>query len=71
LFNRNISTKNTKFIRIDVKDFYLSTELDDYEYMRIKQNYFFKEVIDEYNLKELVNDGWVHMEIRKGMYGLS
>ena len=24
----------------------------------------------EYNLKELVVDGWIYVEIRKGMYGL-
>jgi len=36
----------------------------------MKLDDFPQEVIDEYNLKELANDGWVYMEIRKGMYGL-
>jgi hypothetical protein len=29
-----------------------------------------REVIDKYNLLELAYDGWVYIEIQKGMYGL-
>jgi hypothetical protein len=28
------------------------------------------EVIEQYNLKSISIDGWVYLEIRKGMYGL-
>jgi hypothetical protein len=31
---------------------------------------FPEEIVDKYNLKALTFDGWVYIEIRKGMYGL-
>jgi hypothetical protein len=31
---------------------------------------FAEEIVDKYNLDALALDGWVHIEIRKGMYGL-
>jgi hypothetical protein len=31
---------------------------------------FHKEIIQKYNLNALAVDGWVYIEIRKGMYGL-
>jgi hypothetical protein len=31
---------------------------------------FPKEIIQNYNLNALAVDGWVYIEIRKGMYGL-
>jgi hypothetical protein len=31
---------------------------------------FPEEIVDKYNIKALDVDGWVHIEIRKGMYGL-
>jgi hypothetical protein len=42
-----------------------------YEYMKIHLSKIPDEVIDEYNLRSLANpNGWVYMEIRKGMPGL-
>ena len=39
--------------------------------MRIKITDIPDEIIDEYNLRELVTpDGWVYIEISRGMYGL-
>jgi hypothetical protein len=31
---------------------------------------FPEEIVDKYNLKALAIDGWVYIEMRKGMYGL-
>jgi hypothetical protein len=31
---------------------------------------FPEEIIQKYNLNDLAVDGWVYIEIRKGMYGL-
>jgi hypothetical protein len=31
---------------------------------------FPEEIVDKYNLKAVAFDGWVYIEIRKGMYGL-
>ena len=39
--------------------------------MRIKLTNFPQEIIDEYNLNDIVNsNGWIHMEIRKALPGL-
>jgi hypothetical protein len=38
--------------------------------MKILLSRFPEEIIKKYNLKALAVDGWVYIEIRKGMYGL-
>jgi len=54
----------------DVKNFYLNTPLDRPEYMRIPLTHIPDEIIKEYGLRELARDGYVYVEINKGMYGL-
>ena len=56
---------------IDVKDFYLNTPMKQYEYMHLKITHIPEEVIEHYNLRDIVTeDGYVYCEIQKGMYGL-
>ncbi len=56
---------------LDVKDFYLNTPMVRYEYVWIKNDDIPDEIIVEYNLGYKVsNDGHIHVEIQKGMYGL-
>ena len=38
--------------------------------MRLHISLIPEEIIIKYNLRELAVDGWVHIEIQKGMYGL-
>ena len=70
LFNSTISTPGAKFMCADVKNFYLNTPMERYEYMRIHIKLIPPEIIEEYNLLELVHNDYVYIEIRKGMYGL-
>jgi hypothetical protein len=49
---------------------YLETPLDRYEYMKMPIALFPADIIDHYGLNNTVLDGYVYMEIRKGMYGL-
>ena len=71
LFNSVISTKGARCVMLDVKDFYLNTPMKRYEYMQIKITDMPEEVIEHYKLREIVTeDGYVHCEIQKGMYGL-
>jgi hypothetical protein len=71
LVNSVISTKNAKMLTLDLKDFYLNTPMERYEYARIKLADIPDDVIKHYNLNELVEpDGYVHIRIEKGMYGL-
>jgi len=71
LFNSVISTKNAKFLGIDLKDFYLNTPMNRYKYTFIPVTMIPPEIMEEYKLKDLVHNGMVLSEIRKGMYGLS
>ena len=70
LFNSVISDTMAKFMGLDIKNYYLGTPLDQYEYMRFRWEDIPDEIKREYNLQELVVDGWIYVEIRKGMYGL-
>jgi len=56
----------------DLKDFFLSSNMNTYQYMRIHRRYIPQEVIDEYELTDDHFDarGYAYLEIRKGMYGL-
>ena len=43
----------------------------DFEYMKLPLIMFPKEIIEQYNLKDLVASyGYVYMEIKKGISGL-
>ena len=71
MFNSIISTPNAKFMTIDIKDFYLMTPMDRFEYLRMKLELFPQDIIEEYGLRDKVDtDGNVFCEVRRGMYGL-
>ena len=70
LRNSVISTKDARFAGADIKNMYLETPLDRYEYMKMPIALFPDDIIDHYRLKEKALEGYVYMEIRKGMYGL-
>ena len=44
--------------------------MDRYEYMKLSLACIPDEIIDQYNLNTLSSDGWVYLEIHKGMPGL-
>jgi hypothetical protein len=69
--NSVISTPGAKYACFDVKKFYLNMPMDRPEYVRIKIKDVPDEIIKEYNLCEMVdNDGYLYVEVKKGMYGL-
>jgi hypothetical protein len=70
IFNSVISTKNGRFMTMNIKDFYLNTPVSRFEYMRIPVSLIPKAIFGQYNLGPLVQDGFVYVEIRKGMFGL-
>ena len=70
MWNSVISTPGAKYACADVKNFYLETPLNRYEYMRMPINLIPQEIIDLYDLAPKVKNGYVYMEIQKGMYGL-
>jgi hypothetical protein len=70
LINSTLSTKDASMMMMDIKNYYLGTPLPQFEYMNMLLSRFPQEIIQKYNLNALAINGWVYIEIRKGMYGL-
>jgi hypothetical protein len=70
LINSTLSTQEAKMMMTDIKHYYLGTPLPTYEYMRLPMTILPLDIIEKYNLTRLAVNGWVYLEIRKGMYGL-
>ncbi len=68
--NSVISTPDAQFAGANIKNMYLKTPLNWYEYMRMPLNLFPDNIVDHYNLRRKTKNGFVYMEIQKGMYGL-
>jgi hypothetical protein len=69
LINSTLSTEDADMM-MDIKNYYLGTPLPRFEYMKMQLSRFPEEIIQKYNLNALAVNGWVYIEIRKGMYGL-
>jgi hypothetical protein len=69
--NSVISTKGARYCTIDPNDFYLMTPMAHPEYMRIKLKDLPAEFVELYTLTNMVDsDGYIHIKIQKGIYGL-
>ncbi len=65
MLNNVISMPNAKFMTIDIKDFYLMTPMEQYEYFRMKLELFPPDIIEEYGLRNKVDtDGNVFCEVQ-------
>jgi hypothetical protein len=70
LINSTLSTEDATMMMMDINNYYLGTPLPRFEYMIILLSCFPKNIFLKYNLNALAVEGWVYIEIRKGMYGL-
>jgi hypothetical protein len=70
LINSTLSTEKAAMMMMDIKKYYLGTPLPRFEYMNMLLSRFPEEIVQKYNLNALAVDGWVYIEIRKGMYSL-
>ena len=70
LFNSVISTPGACFLTLNLKNFYLRTPFPEARYMILKIDILQEEIIEKYNLRNIVHNGWVYFKIKKGMYGL-
>ena len=53
-----------------IKDFYLNTDMDEYEYMWLSQCISPQDFIDENQIEHLFINNRIIVKIRKGVYGL-
>ena len=70
VWNSVISTDDARYLCLDIKNFYLGTPMDRFEYMKMPLSIFPQATIDQYNLNEHAKNGFVYLEIRKAIYGL-
>ncbi|GAX14227.1 hypothetical protein FisN_1Hu418 [Fistulifera solaris] len=70
LINSVLSTPNAQAMSMDLKDFYLTANLDEYEYIRVPVYLIPDFIIDLYQLHDKIHNGFLYVEVRKGMYGL-
>jgi hypothetical protein len=72
LLNSVVSTPGARFVTIDIKDFYLNTPMDCFEYMKLKLNNLPENFIDRYQLEPKADQNRQdYFKVRKGMYGLT
>ena len=55
---------------LDIKNFYLTAAMDNYEYMKIPLALFSEWIKKQYNLNTRARDGFVFLEIRRAVWGL-
>ena len=70
MWNSVISTPGAKFGGADIKNLYLEMPLNQYEYMQMPLKLFPEDIIQHYYLQEKALNGYVYVEIWRGMYGL-
>eukprot|EP00957_Ditylum_brightwellii_P114440 8724927-Ditylum_brightwellii.AAC.1 len=70
LFNSVISIPRARSCTLDIKDFYLNTPMEQFEYIKIPYHLIPNEEKDQYEIETLVQDKFVYIEVRKGMYGM-
>ena len=71
LLSSLVLTPDAKFMTISVKDFYLNTPMARRNYMHLKLSDLTESVVQQYKLEsKATKDGYAHVEIRCGVYGL-
>ena len=70
MWNSTISTSGAQYACSDIGSMYLETPLDRPEYMSMAIRLIPQAIIDQYDLIPKVLNGYVYMEIMRGMYGL-
>ena len=71
-WNSTISTKNARYLTLDIKNYYLMSKFkpNEYEYIRIELALILNEFIQQYNLEQISDSGYVYAEVQGGMYSL-
>jgi hypothetical protein len=69
-WNSVISTPGAKYMCLDIKKNYLTACLKYFEYMRMPLTLFPKWIQIQYNMKELAYNGYIHLEMRRAVWGL-
>jgi hypothetical protein len=63
LLNSVVSTNNAEFMTIDIKDFYLNTPMNRYEYMRIPVKDIPATIMTQYKLQDKIHNGTIMVKV--------
>ena len=69
-WNSVVSTPNAKYMCLNIKKNYLTAALEYFEYMKMPLSLFPKWIVKQCNLTTHAKDGWVHLEMRRTVWGL-
>jgi hypothetical protein len=69
-WNSVISTIGARYMCLDIGNIYLTAALEYFEYMKMPLALFPAWIVEQYNLKELAFNGYVHLEMRRAVWGL-
>jgi hypothetical protein len=69
-WNSVLSTPGTKYMCLDIKNFYLLAPLDRYEYMRIPFTLSPPWIVEQYGLANKMHNGYIYLEMQRAVWGL-
>ena len=69
-WNSVLSTLDSKYLIVDVKNFYLNTPTKKAVYLKIALNKPPQDITNKHDLLNKQCDGYIYVRIEKGMYGL-
>ena len=70
LFINSMVSEKAHMMTLDIRNFYLGTPMEEPVFMSINFDSIPQDIVDKYNLRELVENGKVVMEISSTIYGL-
>ena len=60
IINSTLSTRDARFMSMDLSNFYLMAPLDRPEYARIQFSIIPQKIIDKYMLEKYAHKGWIY-----------
>jgi hypothetical protein len=69
-WNSVVSTPDARYMCLDIKNFYLTTALEYFKYMKIPIALFPSWMIEQYNLNKLGLDALVYIKMQRTVWGL-
>ena len=70
MWNSVLSTEDTQYMCIDIKNMYLATPMERFEYMCIPVKFIPEEFRKAYGLDKMIKNEYIYMQIERSMYGL-
>ncbi len=70
MWNSILSTAGAKCMCLDIKNFYLTAPLDQFEYMKMPIDLFPKWMMKQYNLMKHVLNKFIYLKMRHAVWGL-